>query len=137
MGVGGNTTPLSLYPQERASVPIVQEADLLSGMVWTGYVKSTLSPPPPVAGTTNCPARNDWLYGLRCPCGYKKTSLHINSNLKFLTIQYIYPTCSELRISLIMSEILMSWACFAPENGLVFCCVSLSCLCVQKGSVFV
>jgi len=38
-----------------------------------------------------------------------------------------------------MSEILKSWTCFAPANGLVFCCVSLSCLnvYVQKGSVFV
>jgi hypothetical protein len=44
--VGGNAALRSLYPQETASVPIVQEALLLSGMVWTGYVK-TPSPQPP------------------------------------------------------------------------------------------
>jgi hypothetical protein len=38
-----------------------------------------------------------------------------------------------------MSEILKSYAHFAPANGFIFCCVSPSCLnvYVQKGSVYI
>jgi hypothetical protein len=39
-----NATPRSLYPMERDSVPIVQEAWVGPGPVWTGEEKSR--PPP-------------------------------------------------------------------------------------------
>ena len=71
----GNAAPRSLYLQERASLPIVQEAGFFSGIVCMRYVKSTL-PQPSGVGTTNCPSRSDWLYGLRHSCGYKNVIVH-------------------------------------------------------------
>jgi hypothetical protein len=63
MGWVVNTTPRPIYPRERDPVPILQEAGLAPGPVWTGAENLA----PTVIRSPDRPARSQSLYRLNYP----------------------------------------------------------------------
>ena len=108
LGVGGcvNATPRPLYPKERHSVPIVQEAGWVSGPIFTKAENLTSTEIRYPAS----PARSESLYRLRYPGPLANGTFKIKLfkyqylTLKFTTLRLEFSNicvgfCSSLRLA--------------------------------------
>jgi len=131
-------TPRPLYTQDRDPLPVVQEAGLASGSVWTG----TKNLSPAALRTSDRPAPSKSLYHLHCRgnviiykdnCYYKRLQdiwPIIENGVRFQTGRY--GICSEVALEYVLPRVLrFPLVIFIPPRyqSILFicnrCCVTL------------
>jgi hypothetical protein len=89
-----NATSRPLYPQERDSVPIVQQAGWVPGPVWTGAANLA----PTGIRSPGRPDRNKSLYRLSCPGGESETGTGFTQNTSLFLVSIVPPMLQTHRL---------------------------------------
>ena len=89
-----NATSRPLYPRERDSVPIVQQAGWVPGPVWTGAANLA----PTGIRSPGRTARSKSLYRLSCPGGESETGTGFTQNTSLFLVSIVPPMLQTHRL---------------------------------------